>query len=950
MAGVKAQIVTLHNAFDPLDRTLAELHLAMSLRDLAPSGRRVVMVLNGTPVLQADWGRKIADNDHLMIIELPEGGGDGGSNPLQTILSLALLAFAPWAAGIALGTSAAFVGETLLGKIVVAGIVLAGSALISAVIPTRSTGGMSLPAPSPTYSLNAQGNTARLEQPIPVQYGRMRFTPDFAALPYTEFAGSDQYLYQLLCLGVGEYDIEDVLIDDTPIANFAEITTEVVAPGGQVTLFPTAVVSSPEVGGQELLGMKSATYAQAGTTITVTEVGHGRASGQAVALDFTTGTAVDAVLPIATTPTADTYTLTAAASLTASGNVDVRAVMGGTTGFVACGSGKVASRLAIDIILSRGLFNSSGSTLSDKSLTFKVEAQQLSDAGTTIGGWITLGTETITDHTTTPVRKSISYALATAGRYAVRVYRTDTKDTASTVGHEVLWSGLRAYLQEPKSYGPVTLLAMRMKATNNLTLQSSRLVRVTATRKLSIWNGTSWSAPTATRSIAWALADAARSATYGGNLPDAQIDLAALLTLDAVWTARGDAFDGRFDQSGTFWDAALRIAASGRSKPFMQGGILRVVRDSAMTIPVAMYSMRNILRGSFSIDLLQPTDDTADAVQVSYFDGTTWTAQRVTASLAGSSAKPVKVEMFGITQRAQAMREGLYLAACNKYRRRIVKFSTEMEGFIPSIGDLIAIQHDMPGYGAQAEAVDWDAATLTLTLTEPMTFGTGTYYAGLRRKDGSMSGPWTVKKSTASPYKIIFTTAPDYTPYVGTDYERTHVVFGLGSSWSALAKVLAVKPKSPYQVQIDAILDDASVHTADTGSIAAPISFSSLPKVLTRPVIKPFIARLDPNDANRVLLSWEPVPGADSYNVEMAEGDDPTLYTGSWTRVADTTASTFTISLLSPYRTMIRIRAVGLATGDWTAASLGSLLGRFWNINGSVAVWTTGAAAFWRPL
>jgi predicted phage tail protein len=467
---------------------------------------------------------------------------------------------------------------------------------------------------------------------------------------------------------------------------------------------------------------------------------------------------------------------------------------------------------------------------------------------------------------------------------------------------------------------------------------------------LPIWNGTAWSAPVATRSIAWAIADAARNATYGGNLPDGQVDLAALLALDAIWAGRGDCFDGRFDQSSTFWDAALRICATGRAKPFMQGGVLRVVRDGPVSVPVAMFSMRNIMRGSFSVDLLQPSPDTADSVQASYFDGTTWSPQRVTAALAGSTAKPVKVEIFGITQRAQMMREALYLAACNKYRRRFVKFSTEMEGFIPSIGDLIAIQHDMQGWGTHAEAVAWDVGTLTLTLTEPMTFGAGTYYAGLRRKDGSMSGPWVVRKSAASAYQIVFQDAPDYTPYTGTDYERTHVVFGVGQTWSALAKVVSAKPKSAYQVEIQAVIEDASVHSADTGSTAAPITFSSLPKVRTRPVIKPFLARLDPNDANRILLSWEPVPGADSYDVEMAEGDDPATFTGSWTRVSETTASTFSISVLSPFRTLVRIRAVGLATGDWTAAPLGSLLGRLWNINGSVPLWTSGSAAFWRPL
>lgn len=946
---MKAQVVTIRNPFDPLDRELAQVRRPVKVRRLAPRGRPVIARLNGRWIMRSEWRRKLRDGDHLAFVVLPEGGNGNGSNPLQMLLSLAVMAFAPWAAAGILGTTTALVGTTLIGQITTAGIMMAGSALVSAMMPVRSQDVLSLPTASPTYSLQAQGNAARLEQPIPVQYGRMRFTPDFAAQPYTEFAGSDQYLYQLLCLGQGEFDIHSIQIDDTDIAAFGEITTEIVAPGATVTLFPTAVVSSAEVGGQELLGMKSGTYSQTGTTITVTETAHGRAVGQSLALDFTTGTAADGVYAIASVPSADTFTVTAA-SATTSGNVSIRTVMGGSGGFVASGAGKVANRLAVDVILSRGLFDGATSTLAAKTITFVVEARQVDDGGTPIGSWVTLGSETITDATTTPIRRSYAYALGTPGRYAVRAYRTDTKDTSTTVGHEILWSGLRAYLQEPANYGQVTLLAMRMRATNNLSLQASRLVRVTATRKLPIWNGTSWSAPTATRSIAWALADAARNATYGAGRPDAQIDLAALLALDALWAARGDNFDGRFESSATFWDAATKIAGAGRARCFMQGGVLRVVRDGAQAVPVAMFSMRNIARGSFSVDYLLATEESADAIQVSYFDGTTWSPQRVTATLPGStSVKPAKVEMFGVTTRAQALREGLYLAACNRYRRRIVKFATEMEGFIPAIGDLIAVQHDMAGWGAQAEAVAYDAASLTLTLTEPLTFGTGSHYLTMRRKDGSVSGPWLVRAGP-TPYDVVFVAAPDYTPYVDSDYERTHCAFGQGSTWSALAKVLSVKPKGAYLCDIEAVVEDPSVHTAETGMTAAPITISSLPKVLTRPVIKPFIARLHPQDASRVLLSWEPVAGAASYHIEMAEGSDPSGYTGSWTRVADTTASHFTLALLSPFQTLIRIRAVGLATGDWTTAALGTLLGRFWSFNPSAAVWTTGTDPFWRPL
>jgi hypothetical protein len=60
-------------------------------------------------------------------------------------------------------------------------------------------------------------------------------------------------LYQLHCIGQGEYDLEQIRIEDTPISLFEEIDYEIMPLGGTVTLFDTDVVTAPEVAGQELL-------------------------------------------------------------------------------------------------------------------------------------------------------------------------------------------------------------------------------------------------------------------------------------------------------------------------------------------------------------------------------------------------------------------------------------------------------------------------------------------------------------------------------------------------------------------------------------------------------------------------------------------------------------------------------------------------------------------------
>ena len=64
----------------------------------------------------------------------------------------------------------------------------------------------------------------------------------------------------------------------------------------------------------------SATYAQSGTTITITKSSHGYSVGSNVELTFSTGTATSGNYEIITVPDANTFTVTALSSATTSGN------------------------------------------------------------------------------------------------------------------------------------------------------------------------------------------------------------------------------------------------------------------------------------------------------------------------------------------------------------------------------------------------------------------------------------------------------------------------------------------------------------------------------------------------------------------------------------------------------------------------------------------------------
>lgn len=60
-------------------------------------------------------------------------------------------------------------------------------------------------------------------------------------------------MYQLHCIGQGEYDVEQIRIEDTLISSFEEITYQIIPPCSPNTLFAEDVITSAEVAGQELL-------------------------------------------------------------------------------------------------------------------------------------------------------------------------------------------------------------------------------------------------------------------------------------------------------------------------------------------------------------------------------------------------------------------------------------------------------------------------------------------------------------------------------------------------------------------------------------------------------------------------------------------------------------------------------------------------------------------------
>lgn len=863
---MRATLVHVSNPLMPrASREVIEIRRRRRLSKLAPkTDRPLICIVNGQAVLRRDWNRCIEDGDAVAFVTLPQGGG-GGSNPIATVAMLALMVYGGPIAGAlnsALGLNLAADGIGMMALKI--GVELVGSALVNALMgpPIRPKHSL-MPNPSPTYSLSARGNTNQLQQPIPVQYGRMMTYPSYAAEPYTEYAGNEQYLYQLLCLGQGSFSIEAIRLLTTDIGSFPGVTYEVVQPGASVTLFPANVVTSGLVTGQELMATN-----EPGAPPSVT------------------------IGP-----------------------------------FAANAPATQTNAIAIDIVLPRGLFyaNDSGG-LDQRTVTWLVEYQLIDDNGNALGNWTTLGNETLTLATNTPQRLSYRYAVA-LGRYQVRATRTNAKDLSSRAANDLIWGAMRAYLPGSQQYGDITLIAVRMLATNVLSSATSNKINVIATRLLPTWNPTTgWSAPVATRSIAWALADCCR-ASYSAGLPDSHIDLNALYTLETVWASRGDYFDAVFDSGSTFWQALTQIARAGRAKPYWQTGIVHFVRDQPQSLPVAMFTPQNIVRSSFKINYLMPTEQTPDSVIVQYVDSTTWLPATVQCTLPGSTAtKPAQLQLFGVTDRNHAWREGMYEAACNRYRRKLPQWKTELEGLIPSFGDMVAVSHDMPQWGQTGEVVDVQGlslvggmvmatGTILMTLSEPLTYTAGQqHYIAFRNANGSMSGPWQCSEGT-DPHIVVLSQTPDMIPYTGSSKEATHFAFGPASSYATNVLIRSARPRNDYIVELSAVNDDPNVHTADqTGTVpAAPGAWALPAQTDQQPVDVTTLEVVQSGTPESPTLSpsWAAAAGADHYLVQISYDAGQ-----SWTNAAEPSTPGCSFSVM-PGAVMIRVAAVGLTVSTW---------------------------------
>ncbi|WP_417585572.1 host specificity factor TipJ family phage tail protein [Pelagibacterium sp.] len=472
--------------------------------------------------------------------------------------------------------------------------------------------------------------------------------------------------------------------------------------------------------------------------------------------------------------------------------------------FSCCPTGEKATQIEWDVMFPNGLMHigSKGQYIT-RSVTVELQYRDIETAG----AWQSI-TKTYSQKTLDQIGFTERLTFGTPMRAEVRMRRIGAASTDTNIIDEVQWYGLRANLPIKKSYEGVTTIALRIRGGNRLSSKSEQLISVEATRVLPVRNGNgSWDVETPTRDIVPWIAHVARSIGY----TDADLDMAELDRLGAIWAARGDYFDYSADSSMTVKRILNDAMQAGFATLTIDRGRIRPVRDEPRTTFEQTYTPQN-MTGPLVRQFSGRKPDDYDGVDVEHLDGVSWQKETVKCRLPGDLGLRVqKIKVDGVTDKTRAWRIGMRERMIQKYRRWGYRFSTELDALNSRYLSYVPLQDDVPGYGQSAVMLSYESGIIE--SSEPLDWSAGgSYVIGIRRPDGTLSGPYAATR--IDDYRLSIA-GLDFEPDTSWSIEPPHLLFGPVNRWSYPALITSISPSGTDGASVEAVNYDPRVYTYD---------------------------------------------------------------------------------------------------------------------------------------
>lgn len=708
-------------------------------------------------------------------------------------------------------------------------------------------------------------NKPKLNGIIPEIAGRRKIYPDYLVPPRTVFsAPGKQCLRTLLCIGVGHYavDAANVRIGESSISEFGTAAAwRLYGPGEDLSGEECAQnwYTAPEVGsssgsaGLHLPG--SLSDAEPGSESKLRGEGTAALNFGAMSASFRltwVGDYVDVSLSVTFSNFSDLVTelnsqiKTKFQLLNVSHNsgvisiIEAQSPQNGYSGSpirVAGTSGDVITRLfggsiiytdgtpttgrwigpfkatpgnesargfEIDLYAQNGLGVVDQETGSVRLLSRQIEVQWWAGDGAS-------GSQILTFSGSTRDQIGATYGIdigAPRSHVYYKARRLALESTDSLYYDKIDWYGLKARLESPVSYPGVTTIAVALDGSNEISSASDSKINLIVTRMFNIGEPT--------RNIADWVRYVCTDAGYSLN----DIENSELDALQQNWSARGDYYDYVVDSQTTVKEELARVLRCGFAELTLDHGKIRPVRDHLRTQYEQMYTPQNmtsVVQKSFSAY----DQDDHDGVDVRYIDPNTWEEETVQCRLPGDvGARAETIEAEGICDRTRAWRLGMRQRRSGRYRRRTLKFSTELDALNSRYLSYCLVCDDVPGYAQSAIIIGYseNGSTATLTVSEPLPWVNGvSHVCALRRPDGTVSGPYAATRIDDHRLSIP---VPDFDPIVSGSYEPTHVLFGKTTRQGYPVLITEIAPNGSTQVYVTAVGYDPRVYEDDNNSPA----------------------------------------------------------------------------------------------------------------------------------
>jgi len=683
-----------------------------------------------------------------------------------------------------------------------------------------------LPSSDPVYSLSGQQNQNKKGEPIEKHYGHVRHWPSLASRPYNQFHGDDEYLYLLLCVGIGKYYVDEILNDDTPIGELNDVEYEVLPPGKKVTLFPTFVETSTEVGGIDLTAPNEPDYDWSGWFV-LTSVG---AKTHHIELDISF-----------------------------------------RQGLYKSSKGGGTDPATVELEFEYQRINDAGTAVGSEGSLWTPEIE----LNTTQQRRFTKRFE---------VPKPGRYQVR--GR---RITDHMDDDDDGLVRDVVTWERARAFNKTHQNFGNVTLLAIKARATKQLNNQSQNRWNVRLRTKTKVWTGDTWELQD-TRSPIWAAVDILRAKygrgltnkhinliTMGEIASDVEED-----GINFDWT-----FDQR-DTVWPAINVCLNVCRARPVIPNAQVSVVRDVAMTEATIGFNSHNIRpGSFKVSMKLPVVGDHDGLeVEYINDTSWERETVLCLLDT----DKGTNPKRIRLSGCTDRDMAYRWGLATRAMEIDQIVNIELSTGIEGGTAVFGDLVAVQHDLlpvphdnpqdqTGRLAHGAITTGGGNTDVVLPVIPVFTAPFVHRISIRDRTGLVQGPYTCVAHPSDPYAVrIAITLDTELLEVPADAEAALYWFGRSGREMMLCKATKIAPAEGDNITLTLVPYTERVYSF--GAATAP-PLDAAPSVVTapkKPVVEGLAVHYLPDSISEALVTWAPAQGAGYYRVEKSN-DGGVTYT-----------------------------------------------------------------------